>query len=179
MKNLHCVPLVTTLVLTSGCMHTITVLAPASDVPSETPVAAAITEGHVAQSPRDAILRDGAVVSQGKTIAHVAPTDTVAVAAVGGDDFGDIHVHRKIGYDFLVAAGLVVFVGGIAASAFAGTQCNAAATRGESLDELFTPECYALTIAGLAASATASVVLIALGTHGTLTVTTTGVAGRF
>jgi hypothetical protein len=99
-------------------MHTVTVLAPVPDVAPNTRVVAAITAGQVTQLPRDAILRaDGDLQSEGKTIAHVTPADTIALAAVGGDDVGYIHVRRKLGFDVLIAAGLAVLVGGRRAAA--------------------------------------------------------------
>jgi hypothetical protein len=169
------------LLFTIGCTHTVTVLAPVHDVPKNTYVVAAIAPGQVTQFPRDAILRDGGiVVTEHNTIlAHLEPSDKVAIEASGGEDFGSIRVRRKIGFDLLVGAGLVLIVGGVAGSLFGGEECNTAATRGHAYDMPIAPSCNAFALGGAAASLVGGVALIAFGSHGEITITASGVSGRF
>ncbi len=169
------------LLLTTGCpWHAVTVLAPVSDVPKGTHVVAVISPGQVTQLPSDATLQEGVIVDEHKTIlTHLSPTDKVAVDASGGEDFGDIHVRRKIGYDLLVFAGLALIVGGGIASNVAATQCNAASTRGHALDEPYDWGCVAIGLVGVTVALAGGVALIVFGRHGELTITTSGLGGRF
>jgi len=165
--------LVALLLLTTGCTHTITVLAPASQVPAGTHVTAAITPGEVKQLPHDAVMGEGLVVTQDKNVlAHLAPTDTIALEASNGDDIGNIHVHRAVGYDVAMIGGVLLMLGGVTGSLVGAGQCN---VNSFSLSA----GCAAIGFAGSAVSLAGGTLLVIYGSHGSLSVTTSGVAGTF
>lgn len=120
-----------------------------------------------------------AVEGEGTVLAHLARTDEVVVEASGGEDFGSIHVRRKIGYDLLVFGGLFLLVGGVVVSFWGANQCNSDLTRGHALDVSWPDECLAIGFGGAAASLAGGVTLMAFGSYGRLTITATGVGGRF
>ena len=166
--------LVALLLLTTGCTHTVTVLAPVADVPAETHVVAAITPGTVTQLPPEATLREGGiVVTEGKSIlAHLAPADEVAVRVSGGERFGNIGVYRKPGYDGLMVLGVVIILGGLTTSFVLAGSCN-------GYSSSLQPGCAAIAAGGSAASLAGGITLVAYGLHGEIVVKPTGVAGKF
>ncbi len=151
------------LLLTTGCTHTVTVLAPAADVPADAPIEAVVTSGQVTQFSPD---------KTKSNVANLAPSDLVAVRASGGERFGNIVVDRKPGYDAIMVLGIAVILGGVTTSFVLAGTCNGSAS---SLQ----PGCAAIAVGGASASLAGGGLLIAYGHHGEIVVKPTGIAGRF
>ena len=152
------------LLLTTSCAHSVTVLAPVADVPVGSQIVAAVTPGNVVQLPKDATLgKDGVVSGDKGVLVRLEKSDTVAILATGGEDFGHIHVRRKATYDLMMVGGILLLLGGLTASLLGAGQCNAGFS---SLQ----PGCAAIGIAGSAVALGGGGVLIAFGQHGELTI---------
>jgi len=101
----------------TACEHSVVVLAPARDVPAQTPVAAAVTAGGVKRFDAGAVVKStGVVVRGGREVAHLEPTDLLEIAAHNGDQFGTIRVRRKPMYEAVSLLGVLILVGGTLAS---------------------------------------------------------------
>jgi hypothetical protein len=154
------------LILTTGCAHSVTVLAPVADVPEGTHIVAAVTPGNVTQISGDATLGKDGVVTNDKNavLVRLGKNDAVAILATGGEDFGHIHVRRKPAFDLMMVGGILLLLGGMTGSFAGAGACNAGHSSLQA-------GCAAIAIGGGAASLGGGGVLIAFGQHGELKIT--------
>jgi hypothetical protein len=159
--------------LTACGTHTVTVFAPAADVPAQTEVVAAVRPGTVTHFASGAAVDEhGVVRHEGKIVARLAPSDTLVFRVGSEATFGRVQVTRNPKYELISLLGVVVVVGGVIASwAIAGGACPFAG--------LSSTGCIGTVgLLGTVASLGGGVPLFAWGVHGELLTTTAPPSAR-
>ncbi len=152
----------------TGCAHSIDVFVPASDVPPNTEVLAAVRTGEVQTFEPGAQMETHGIVRTKGRAAPVAPSDVLVVRASAGAELGHIRVRREGTSELLTLGGVVLALAGTVASLAGAGICESNLAGSGIGNGGAAGECVALGVAGTAGSLLLGGVIIALGIGGPL-----------